>query len=212
MKEYFKHGTKVLFYGDSITDASRDRENPLHMGYGYANKIADIYTSLYPNSGVQFYNRGIGGNRLSDLLDRYHEDVCPVKPDFVSVLVGINDTWRRYDRGLIVTEADFEKQYRDLLGRIRLDFLQSPIMVIEPFLLPTDPEKTVYWEDLTPKIEIVKSLAKEMADFYLPSGQLFDEAMKDGYSPFQLSEDGVHPTNTGHAYLAVKWLQMVGVL
>ena len=212
MKEYFKQGGTVLFYGDSITDASRDRENPLHMGYGYANKIADIYTALYPNSGVQFYNRGIGGNRLSDLLDRYHEDVCPVKPDFVSVLVGINDTWRRYDRGLIVTEAEFEKQYRDLLGRIRLDFPQSPIMVIEPFLLPTDPAKTAYWEDLTPKIEIVKSLAKEMADFYLPSGQLFDEAMKAGYSPFQLSEDGVHPTNTGHAYLAVKWLQMVGVL
>lgn len=212
MKEYFKQGATVLFYGDSITDASRDRENPLHMGHGYAKKVADIYTALYPDSSVQFYNRGIGGNRLTDLLDRYDEDVCPIKPDFVSVLAGINDTWRRYDRGLIVTEAEFERQYRDLLGRIRLDFPQSPIMVIEPFLLSTDPSKITYWEDLAPKIEIVKSLAKEMADFTLPSGQLFDEAMNDGYSPDRLSEDGVHPTNTGHAYLAVKWLQMVGVL
>ncbi len=212
MKEYFKQGATVLFYGDSITDASRDRESPLHMGHGYAKKVADIYTALYPDSSVQFYNRGIGGNRLKDLLDRYDEDVCPIKPDFVSVLAGINDTWRRYDRGLIVTEAEFERQYRDLLGRIRLDFPQSPIMVIEPFLLSTDPSKITYWEDLAPKIEIVRSLAKEMADFTLPSGQLFDEAMNDGYSPDQLSEDGVHPTNTGHAYLAVKWLQMVGVL
>ncbi len=212
MKEYFNQGATVLFYGDSITDASRNRENSLHMGHGYAKKIADIYTALYPNSSVQFYNRGIGGNRLTDLLKRYNEDVYPIKPDFVSVLVGINDTWRRYDSGLIVSEAEFERQYRDLLGRIRLDFPKSPIMVIEPFLLPTDPAKISYWEDLTPKIEIVKSLAKEMADFYLPSGQLFDEAMNDGYSPDQLSEDGVHPTNIGHAYLAVKWLQMIGVL
>lgn len=212
MKEYFKQGSTVLFYGDSITDASRDRKNPLHMGSGYAKKVADVYTALYPNNGVRFYNRGIGGNRLTDLLERYEEDVRSLKPNFVSLLVGINDTWRRYDRGLIVTEAEFERQYRDLLERIHLDFPDSPIMVMEPFLLPTDPAKAAYWEDLMPKIEIIKRLAEQMADFYLSSGQIFNEAMNSGYSPKHLSEDGVHPTNMGHACLAANWLQVIGAL
>lgn len=212
MKEYFKIGTTVLFYGDSITDASRDRENPFHMGHGYAKKAADIYTALYPDSRVQFYNRGVGGDRLTDLLQRYDRDVRAIKPDFVSILIGINDTWRRYDRGLIVTEDEFERQYRELLGRLHSDFPDSPIMLIEPFLLPTDRAKMSYWEDLAPKIEIVKKLAKELSDFYLPSGQLFDEVIREGYSPEQLSEDGVHPTNIGHDYLAMKWLQIIGAL
>lgn len=209
MKEYFKRGTTVLFYGDSITDASRDRENPWHMGHGYAKKVADIYNALYPESKVKFFNRGVGGDRLSDLLERYDGDVLPVRPDFVSVLIGINDTWRRYDSGLIVTADEFEKEYRYLLERLHLDFPESRIMMIEPFLLPTDKEKECYWEDLGPKIEIVKRLAVELADFYLSSGQVFEEEMGKGATLLQLSEDGVHPTNEGHNCLAVKWLEII---
>lgn len=212
MKEYFKQESTVLFYGDSITDAGRDREDPYHMGEGYAKKAAKIYKALYPSSEIRFFNRGVGGDRLENLLERYEKEVVSLKPDFVSVLIGINDTWRRYDKGLVVTTEDFERQYRDLLGRLHSDFPEARILLIEPFFLPSDKTKEVFWEDLTPKIEVVRRLAVELADFYLPAGQLFEEGMKEGYSPKQLSEDGVHPTNIGHALLAVRWLQTIDVL
>ncbi len=210
MKEFFKQRATVLFYGDSITDATRDRENPNDLGRGYAEKAAKIYTALYPDSNIRFINKGVGGNRLCDLLERYGADVRPVQPDFVSLLIGINDTWRRFDRGLIVTEAEFETQYRDLLSRIRSDFPNAAILIMAPFLFSTDPAKKSYWDDLAPKVEIVQKLALEMNTIFIPTGNLFENVMHSGYTAEKLSEDGVHPTNIGHAHLAIWWLQAIG--
>ena len=212
MEQFFEPNSTVLFYGDSITDASRKREDPFDLGQGYANKVAAVYTALYPQNHVRFFNRGVGGDRLIDLLNRYDLDARPVKPDFVSILVGINDTWRRYDRGMTVTEAEFEEQYRELLGRFRSDFPKARILLIEPFLLNVDPGKAHYWEDLSPKIEIVRKLAVELADFYLPTDEVFTTAQCEGYLPAQLSEDGVHPTSIGHAHMAIAWLRTIRAL
>lgn len=212
MKQYFKANSTVLFYGDSITDATRKKEDPLDLGQGYANKVAGVYTALYPQQNVRFLNRGVGGNRMIDLLDRYDTDALPAKPDFISILVGVNDTWRRYDRGLTVTQAEFERQYRTLLGRFRADFPNAPILLMEPFLLDVDPQKAHYWEDLSPKVEVVRTLAAELADFSISSGEVFALAQREGYSPVQLSEDGVHPTSLGHAHLALAWLNAIHAL
>jgi len=212
MEQFFQPNSTVLFYGDSVTDATRKKEDPLDLGQGYANKVATVYTALYPQNHVRFLNRGVGGNRLIDLLERYDLDARPTNPDFISILVGINDTWRRYDRGMTVTEPEFEGQYRSLLGRFRSDFPKARILLIEPFLLSVDPEKAQYWEDLAPKIEIVRKLAAELADFYVPTNEVFASAQSEGYLPAQLSEDGVHPTSIGHTYLAIAWLRAIRAL
>ena len=86
------------------------------------------------------------------------------------------------------------------------------ILLIEPFLLSVDPEKAQYWEDLAPKIEIVRKLAAELADFYVPMNEVFASAQSEGYLPAQLSEDGVHPTSIGHTYLAIAWLRAIRAL
>src|SRR4051794_21960530 len=88
----------VLFQGDSITDAGRNRDNGDDLGKGYALITAALFSHMYPGKRVQFINRGSSGNRVSDLQNRWQEDCLELKPTWVSIYIGINDTWRRYDR------------------------------------------------------------------------------------------------------------------
>lgn len=97
MNQYFKSNTTVLFQGDSITEWGRS-ETPI--GTGYPSKVSSIFSALYPNANVTFVNRGVGCDRARNLLQRYEKDILNVKPDFVSILIGINDTWRRFFFGI----------------------------------------------------------------------------------------------------------------
>src|SRR5690349_8764111 len=104
----------VLFQGDSITDAGR-RESSDGMGFGYANLAAAWFSALYPEKRVRFINRGISGNRAADLVARWKADCLDLKPDWVSILIGINDTWRRYDSGDATSVEVYEANYRNIL-------------------------------------------------------------------------------------------------
>ena len=88
----------ILFQGDSITDCSRSRQDPAHLGAGYAMLAASWLTALVPGSGLRFLNRGISGNRAKDLRARWQTDCLDLKPNWVSILIGVNDTWRRFDQ------------------------------------------------------------------------------------------------------------------
>lgn len=213
MYTIFKNHSKVLFQGDSITDWGRigglltdTIPNGGELGAGYVSRVAQVYRLLFPQNEVTFINRGISGNRVIDLLNRYEEDFEQIEPDYLSVMIGINDTWRRYDSGDPTSAEEFEKNYRLLLQRFKSACPQAKIMLIEPFLLPVDPEKECYWEDLNPKIQAARKLAEEYADVYLPMNGIFANYLIQGLKPAELSEDGVHLTDIGNAVLAKEYL------
>jgi len=201
------HAT-VLFQGDSITDAGRSRENGEDLGRGYAAMVAAWFSARYPGHSVRFLNRGISGNRTGDLLARWQEDCLDLHPTWVSILIGINDTWRRYDAGDPTPTDVFEANYRALLS-MTADIVGSHIIILEPFLLPIPPDRAAWREDLGPKIAVVRALAREFNTLFVPLDGLFAAAATQREMAFWLP-DGVHPTPAGHALIAQAWLQAVG--
>lgn len=211
MGRYFKDEQVVLFQGDSITDCGR-LIGIKPLGSGYAHRVAKLYDLLYPNHKVTFINKGISGNRVKDLLKRYDSDFKEIKPDFISILIGINDTWRKYDSNDETSTESFYDDYKLLLSKIKEDLPHCKIMIIEPFLLNSIPDRARWREDLNPKILAVRNLAKEFADYYLPLDGIYAKAEVEEYSCHELAEDGVHPTDLGHSILAKEYLKVLGDL
>src|SRR6266487_5331064 len=114
MSPLIEEGATVLFQGDSITDAGRKRHDRHDLGYGYSMMAASWFSALYPERRVTFLNRGISGNRVVDLEHRWQSDCLELQPapTWVSIMIGINDTWRRYDHGQLTTEQQYEAGYR----------------------------------------------------------------------------------------------------
>lgn len=201
-------GSTVLFIGDSITDCRRDRDNPDDLGQGYASMAAGWYAARRPGERIRFLNRGIGGNRVKDLRARWKEDCLALEPDVVSILVGVNDMWRRYDSNDPTPVEDFEENYRFILGEATAQ--GARLLMIEPFLLPLRPEHWVRREDLDPKILAVRRLAYESGATFVPADGIMAQAVATS-GVEEWSNDGVHLTPAGHALLAQAWLAAVGV-
>ncbi|MDR0495893.1 MAG: SGNH/GDSL hydrolase family protein [Treponema sp.] len=221
MKNIIDGNSIILFQGDSITDCERAKEAaagssdpfvPADLGSGYPAKIAGIFEILFPGSGARFVNRGISGNRVKDLLERYEKDFISLKPDVVSILIGINDTWRRYDSNDPTGVELFESQYRTLLKKLKHDLPQTSVIIIEPFLLNSIPGRNVWREDLDPKIQVVRSLAREFADCYLPMDGIFARCAVEGVKETDMAADGVHPTPLGHGIMAKEWLKALDII
>lgn len=210
MQPLFTDGDVVLFQGDSITDAGRDRQNPDHLGSGYALMAAAWFQALYPERKVRFLNRGIGGNRARDLLERWQADGLALRPTWVSILIGINDTWRRYDSNDPTSIQDYEQQYRALLEQTRAE-LNARLILCEPFVLPVPPDRLAWREDLDPRIAVVRRLALEYHALYVPFDGLFARAAAQREPAFWAA-DGVHPSPAGHALMAQAWLRTVRAL
>jgi len=201
-----KDGMTVLFQGDSITDCGRN-DDSFGMGLGYVMRVASDFTVKFPHLNVKFINRGIGGNRVCDLVARWDEDCIALKPDIVSILIGINDVWRRYDNNDSTTVENFKAQYHDILTRTKRE-TNAQIIICEPFVLPCPDDRIKWREDLDPKIQAVRELAREFGAIYIPLDGIFAAA-----STRQASEvwanDGVHPTPAGNALIADAWLKAV---
>jgi acyl-CoA thioesterase-1 len=195
----------VLFIGDSVTDAGRDRSDPNGLGGGYPRLVADTCSRTRPGDGVRFLNRGISGNRVRDLRARWQEDCLDLTPDVVSILIGINDTWRRYDSGDPTSADDFARDYDHILARTT-DALPARLVLVEPFLLPVTAGQHSWREDLDPKLEVVRRLAAEYGATLVPLDELLAKAAAD-QGAAELAADGVHPTDAGHALIARFWLE-----
>lgn len=208
MSAIIKDNDVVLFQGDSVTDAGRDRENDGNLGGGYPSTVAAWFTALNPSGNVKFLNRGISGNRVRDLRDRWVEDCLEIKPSLVSILIGINDCWRRYDSNDPTSAEKFEEDYRYILTQIKENLKDTRILICEPFVL-SEPEDRKKWrEDLDPKIHVVRKLASEFQTLYVPLDGLFAQASVLS-KPAIWSPDGVHPSPAGHALIAKAWLEAV---
>ncbi|GKS13256.1 lipase [Paenibacillus chitinolyticus] len=198
----------VLFQGDSITDAKRE---PGHeLGRGYAWMAAAQFGRMYPELGVAFLNRGISGNRVRDLQARWEADCLELKPGVVSIYIGVNDTWRRYDRSDPTSAEAFAAGYRDILDRTVEGLPGVKLMLVEPFLLPVPEDRRHWREDLDPKIHGVRDLAREYGAAYVPLDGLFAQASAKAPCPYW-APDGVHPSPAGHALIADAWLKAAGV-
>ncbi|WNQ10001.1 SGNH/GDSL hydrolase family protein [Paenibacillus aurantius] len=207
MGSLIKEGARVLLIGDSITDAGRNRENGDDLGKGYAFLVAALYGAQQPGQGVKFYNRGIGGNRVKDLQERWDRDCLELKPDLVSIYIGINDTWRKYDRQDPTSAEAFEAGYRDILNRTK-ENLTAGLVLIEPFVLPVPQDRESWREDLDPKIQVVRKLAREYGARLVPLDGLFAQGSMQA-EPAYWAPDGVHPSPAGHALIADAWLRTV---
>lgn len=197
----------VLFQGDSITDAGRNYADENDLGHGYAMLTAAWFSALHPDKNVTFLNRGISGNRVKDLQDRWKADCLDLKPDWVSILIGVNDCWRRYDSNDPTSVEAFAAGYRDILQQIK-DHLSARVILIEPFVLPVPEDRKQWREDLDPKIHAVRELAREFEALYIPMDGVFSRASTQ-QPPAYWAEDGVHPTMAGHALMAQEWLKTV---
>ena len=205
MSTLIEEGAVVLFQGDSITDAGRIREDATHLGAGYAMMAAAWFCATYPEREVQFINRGIGGNRAKDLRARWQQDCLALRPTWVSIMVGINDTWRRYDSGDTMPVQEYEAAYRSILEQTQAQ-LGARLIMMEPFVLPVSEDRSDWREDLDPKIDVVRRLAREFKAILVPLDGLFAQAAARR-DPAFWAIDGVHPSTPGHALIAQAWLR-----
>lgn len=182
---------KLLFQGDSITDADRNRDDYHDLGHGYPKDAAKNLKEKFPDTDFEFIDLAISGNQTADLVERLQSDFIDIQPDIVSIHIGINDTWHRAETKDWLSHEEFEKRYRTVLEAIR-DKTNAKIVMIEQFLLPAE-DKLFFREDLDPKIQITRKLAREFADVYIPlDGLLASHICNEDWH--KLSEDGVHPT------------------
>jgi acyl-CoA thioesterase-1 len=201
---------RILFTGDSITASRRLYPDAPPLGSnGYVAFTAARLQADFASPDLEILNRGIGGNRMSDLLARLEKDCLALKPTVVSILIGINDTWRRYDSKNPSDIPTFEANYRQMLTRIR-DDLQARLVLLEPFLLHVPPDRHQWREDLNPRIDTVRRLAVEFDADLIPLDGLFAKAATEAPAEFWAA-DGVHPTPAGHALIAQAWLENAGM-
>ncbi len=210
MSGCFKPGQTILFQGDSITDCGRSRQDDTQLGQGYAALIAAWLSAARARDRLRFVNRGISGNRVADLKRRLSEDCIALRPDWVSILIGVNDVWRRYDSNDATSVEAFAADYRTILQRVREE-IDADVILLEPFLLPVPEDRRAWREDLDPKLAAVRDLAAEFEVHLVPLDGPFHAAAALRGAAF-FAPDGVHPSPAGHALIAQQWLRTMDTL
>lgn len=204
--------TRILFQGDSITDAGRSRDANLApntgLGGGYPGLIAATLLNRHPARGYQILNRGISGNRVVDLYARWKADALNLNPDLISILIGVNDTWHEFGSRNGVEVDRYRTVYRMLLEWTRQVLPATRLVICEPFVLPVGAVGTDWLPEIAARREICAELAQAFDAPLVSFQQLFDEAVKEAPETYWLS-DGVHPTLAGHMRMADYWLRSV---
>ena len=204
----------IVFQGDSITDADRNKNEVFDLGKGYPNLVTANLSANYPYQ-YQFYNRGISGNRIVDLYARIKKDMINLKPDYMSILIGINDVWHElFDHNGV--EADkFEMVYGLMIEELLAALPNLKLMLLEPFVLPgvatrSDAENPGRWEYFRKETDLRRAAVKRLAEKYnlvfVPLQEMFDTVNADAPDGYWLF-DGVHPTPAGHELIKGAWLE-----
>jgi lysophospholipase L1-like esterase len=203
----------VLFQGDSITDNGRNRTAPdpnsaAQLGSGYPYLIAALALAAEPARGLRFFNRGISGNKVPDLVARWDADTIALKPDVLSVLVGVNDFWHKLLNGYTGTTADYEKGYGDLLRATRAALPATRLVVLEPFVLRTGSVDARWFPEFDERRAAAARVAHAAGATFIPLQTMFDRLTRNTPPAFWAA-DGVHPTPAGHAAIARAWRDAV---
>jgi lysophospholipase L1-like esterase len=209
-----KAGTVILFQGDSITDGNRGRnQDPNHiMGHGYAFSIASRVGADFPEKRYNFYNRGISANKVTDLEQRWQTDTLDLKPNVLSILVGVNDSNSVvFNRQPSVSVEQYEKVYDEILEKTRSEFPEIILVLCEPFVLRVG-RMNEKWEasysDMRKRQEVVRKLSQKYNTVFVGFQEVFDKACEKVPCDYWIW-DGVHPTVAGHELMAREWLKQV---
>lgn len=205
----------ILFQGDSITDCDRDRSVTVPnaaagFGSGYAALLWGQLSARPEAADWRFYNRGISGNRIVDLLARWKPDALHLEPDLISILVGVNDTWHERMRRNGVSVARYGQLYRMLLEDTRAARPACQLVLAEPFAFALGPVQESWLPEVRERGAIVRELAREFGAVFVPYQQMFDAAAQQ-HAPAELLPDGVHPTPLAHQLMAAEWRRAVGL-
>ena len=207
---FLKPNDRIAFFGDSITEWGRLYPAPYHhygMGFSYAAVAFMMLSQRYPGMGWQFFNRGVSGNRVADLLARLDPDVVSLHPNVVSILIGVNDVIRAFDNNEGRTVEQFEAEYRRLLTEVR-EKTSARLIVIEPFLLDFSERFRQMRRELNPRIDAIRALARAFGALYIPfNGPLAVACCRGPVSMW--TDDGVHLLPPGQGLLAEVWMDAV---
>jgi len=207
-------GHVVLFQGDSITDTGRSRETADQpnlrstLGSGYAWLAASQVLVDHPDAKLKFYNRGISGNKVPDLDKRWDADCIALKPDVLSILIGVNDYWHRRDGRYNGTLQTYETGYRALLQRTLEKLPNVKLVLCEPFALKTGKVDDSWFPEIDGYRAVAKKMSEEFKTVFVPFQQAFGRAVAYA-EPKEWAADGVHPSSSGAALMAHEWLNQV---
>lgn len=207
-----RDGQVVVFIGDSITDCGR-RDVAPPLGNGYVKFIADLIAIRYPSLSITIVNKGISGNTVADLRERWYDDVLALEPDWVSVLIGINDVHRTLRNEPTAVPPDrYEALYRECLT-ITKERSKAKFVLMEPFYISADTETNSWRTQVLQALEsyrkIVRQLASEFEAIFVPLHELFQEQLR--YRPSDMfCPEPVHPNAVGHLLIAHAWLKEMG--
>ena len=204
-------GAKILFQGDSITNAfrmPREINHAYQMGAGYAMILAAHLLSRRPADGLTFVNRGVSGDGLAKMADRWREDCLDLKPDVLSILVGVNDTVGCSRRKDGYSVAAFGARYRELLAETRRALPRVQVILCEPFGAPCGTMTPAMIADVTERGREVRRIAAETGAVFVPFGSAFRRAFHKA-PPEYWAYDGIHATAAGFGLMVAAWLRAV---
>jgi lysophospholipase L1-like esterase len=210
-----KKNHNILFQGDSITDAGRDKKNQVPnqqkaFGRGYAWMAASNLLVGQPELGLTIHNRGISGNKVHQLADRWERDCLELKPDILSILIGVNDIWHGLNGKYKGTVETYEKDFLALMERTNKALPNTKFVICEPFVLKCGAVNDKWF----PEFDKYRASARKVADqngaVFVPFQSMFDQAVKYA-PPAHWAGDGVHPSPHGASLMAHFWLQSLGL-
>ena len=209
-----KDNDVILFQGDSITDAGRNKTDIkpnalVYWGNGYAQIAGSHLLKHHPTKKLQIYNIGISGNKVYQLADRWDKDCLDLKPKVLSILVGVNDFWHTLTSGYTGTIDTYKTDYKKLLDRTKQALPDVKLIIGEPFGVLGVKAVTDKWY---PTFNEFRAAAKEIADIYdavfIPYQSIFDKAIEVAPGSYW-TNDGVHPSAAGVTLMAEAWLETV---
>jgi len=205
-------GDVVLFQGDSITDAGRKKDagpaanDQPALGNGYAWLAGVELLVDRPGSGLNVFNRGISGNKVYQLAERWQSDCLDLKPNVLSILIGVNDYWHTLNGNYNGTVEKYEQDYHALLQRTRQALPKVKLVVCEPFVLKCGAVNEKWFPEFDRYRAAARRVAEKARALFIPFQAMFDEATQYA-PPAHWAADGVHPTPAGASLMAHSWLR-----
>lgn len=198
----------ILFQGDSITDGGRYREIESHLGAGYPCLVGSKLGRMCPET-YQFVNRAVSGDKVTNLIGRWKKDCINLKPDYLSILIGVNDVWHELVNQEGTDTETFRRVYDILLENTIKELPDTKIFLLEPYVMEDaleEDQKEIFKNDVAQKRAVVKQLAEKYGLITVPLQDIFNKALEEASALYWTCE-GVHPTFAGQQIICDAWLE-----